>query len=398
MQHAKKTLSQSVAEDVDLSTEQDGPFVVYWNNIPAPYMVERFNALADRNAFEFEAWFNDRVEPGRSWDIDEDSWRFRYRYLPTTRLLGRTQHWPLPMLGRRPDVLVSLYAEPSFLAGWAIAKLRAVKTGFWVEVTFDRWTPRKRLNESLKRWLFPRLDAVVTVGHDGKQFSERYGAPAERIYFAPHAIDVDHFRDDAAKAKNRRAEARHALGLKGVTFLYVGRLWWGKGLTYLLEAFDRVQQKAATEVSLLLVGDGPEEDKLRRICSERGVRNVVFAGFRQKAELPVYYALADVFVFPTLGDPYGLVVDEAMACSLPVVSTSSAGEIRSRIDDGINGYIVPPEDSESLASAMLKLAQNKALRECMGRLSAEKIRCHTPERWAEDFEGIVWSLLPKETT
>ncbi len=132
------------------------PFVVYWNNIPSPYMVERFNALADRNAFEFEAWFNDRIESDRSWDVDESGWRFRHRYLPTTRLLGRTQHWPLPVLGRRPDVLVSLYAEPSFLAGWVFAKLRRVKTGFWVEVTFDRWVKRAPIKEAVKRWLFQR--------------------------------------------------------------------------------------------------------------------------------------------------------------------------------------------------------------------------------------------------
>ncbi|AER56169.1 hypothetical protein DSC_07590 [Pseudoxanthomonas spadix BD-a59] len=56
------------------------PFVVYWNNIPSPYMVERFNALADRNPFEFEAWFNDRIHSDRSWTVDEAAWRFRYRY------------------------------------------------------------------------------------------------------------------------------------------------------------------------------------------------------------------------------------------------------------------------------------------------------------------------------
>ncbi len=55
-----------------------GPRVVYWNNIPSPYMVERFNAVADRGAFEFEAWFNDRIESDRSWNVDESSWRFRF--------------------------------------------------------------------------------------------------------------------------------------------------------------------------------------------------------------------------------------------------------------------------------------------------------------------------------
>ena len=86
-------------------------FVVYWKNIPSPYMVECFNALAGCDAFEFEAWFNDHIESDRSWDVDESGWRFRHCYLPTSRLLGRTQHWPLPALGRLPDVLVSPFCR-----------------------------------------------------------------------------------------------------------------------------------------------------------------------------------------------------------------------------------------------------------------------------------------------
>lgn len=372
------------------------PFVVYWNNIPSPYMVERFNALADHDAFEFEAWFNDRIESDRSWDVDESGWRFRHRYLPTTRLLGRTQHWPLPLLGRRPDVLVSLYAEPSFLAGWAFAKLRRVKTGFWVEVTFDRWVKRAPVKEAIKRWLFPKVDAIVTVGDDGKGFAAKYRADVKRIFFAPHVIDVSHYQSGAVAAWPEREALRRELGLAGTTFVYVGRLWWGKGINYLLEAFEAVQRQSAAPVSLLLVGDGPEEAKLRQACAERGIRNVVFAGFQQKPNLPRYYALADVFVFPTLGDPYGLVVDEAMACGLPVISTSAAGEIRDRITEGANGYIVPPEDSAALAERMLYLTQNPDLIARMGVVSHEKIQGHTPERWAEDFERIVQALLQKD--
>lgn len=369
------------------------PFVVYWNNIPSPYMVERFNALAERNTFEFEAWFNDRIEPGRSWEVQEGDWRFRYRYLPATRLLGRTLHWPLPLLSRCPDVLVSLYSEPSFVVGWALARLRGAKTAFRVLRTYDRWVQRHPLKDALKRFLFSHVHAIETPGEDGKRFAMEYGAPPERIFFATHTIDIPHFQTVSEQARCERDNLRHELGLKGVTFLYVGRLWWGKGVSYLLDAFGIVQSQTAEPISLLLVGDGPEEGRLREICAERGLRNVVFTGFKQKRELPRYYALADVFVFPTLGDPYGLVVDEAMACSLPVISTSSAGEIRRRVEDGVNGYIVPPEDSNSLSARMLAMVQQPDLRVRMGQLSAERVRGHTPQRWAEDFEQMVRYLL-----
>lgn len=369
--------------------------VVYWNNIPSPYMVERFNALADRRTFEFEAWFNDRLAADRSWDVDEETWRFRYRYLPATQLFGRIQHWPLPLFGRLPDVLVSLYAEPAFIIGWTLAWLRGAKTVFRVLMTYDRWVSRHPIKEAVKRFLFQHVNAIETPGEEGKQFAMHYGTPAERIFFATHTVDIPHFSHGCLQARCERDQLRAALGLRGPTFIYVGRLWWGKGVNYLLDAFERVQRQSTAEVSLLFVGDGPEEDSLKRQCIERSIRNVVFAGFKQKPDLPRYYALADVFVFPTLGDPYGLVVDEAMACSLPVISTSEAGEIRDRIEEGVNGYITPPEDSIVLAERMLALAKDSALRARMGKVSTEKIQGHTPEKWAEDFERILTTLLRK---
>ena len=216
------------------------------------------------------------------------------------------------------------------------------------------------------------------------------------LQLAPHVIDVSHYADLAAQARVQREADRIAAGLHGTTFIYVGRLWWGKGLNYLLDAYAMVQQRSAEPTSLLLVGDGPDEAMLRKQCAERGISGVVFAGFKQKPELPRWYAMADVFVFPTLGDPYGLVVDEAMACSLPVISTSAAGEIRDRIENGANGYIVPPEDSKALAERMLELAGDSASRRRMGELSYEKIKDHTPERWAADFERIAQRMLAGE--
>jgi glycosyltransferase involved in cell wall biosynthesis len=369
------------------------PFVVYWNNIPSPYMVERFNALADRGSFDFEAWFNDRTEPDRSWDVDEKAWRFRYRYVPATRLFGRNFHWPVLLFGRRPDVLVSLYAQPAFVVGWAMAKLRRVKTAFRVLMTYDRWVSRHPIKDGIKRFLFRHVDAVETPGEDGKRFAMRYGVPAERIFLATHTVDIGRLQLAAERARLRRETLRNKLGLTGPTFIYVGRLWWGKGVNYLIDAFDAVQRQSEEPVSLLLVGDGADETNLKQLCADRGIRNVIFAGFQQKSELPGFYAVSDIFIFPTLGDPYGLVVDEAMACSLPVISTSAAGEINARIQEGVNGYIVPPEDSVALARRMQSLARDSALCTSMGRVSAQKVKGHTPENWAHDFERMVLSML-----
>lgn len=375
-------------------------YVVYWNNIPAPYMVERFNAVAQRGNLNFEAWFNERLESDRSWEIAESNWQFRYRYMPSIGIGGHRFRFPVPLLRRNaPDVLVSLYAEPVFVTGWAIAQQRGVRTAFWCQVTMDRWVRRRAWKDAIKRIIFPRVDATFGSGEESRAFAMRYGTPSERASILRHSIDVAHFTNGRTDALQERERIRQELGLRGVTFIYVGRLWWGKGLDHLLDALGEFQSRREVEASLLIVGDGLEEARLRERCRRERLRNIVFAGFRQKPELPHYYAASDVFVFPTLGDPYGLVVDEAMACSLPVISTSAAGEIQDRIEEGVNGYIVPPGNSTALCERMERLARNAELRLNMGKASAQKISGHTPEQWAKDFERAVAQILsrPKQT-
>jgi len=369
------------------------PFVVYWNNLPTPYMVERFNALADRSSVDFEAWFSDRIHPSRSWEVNEAEWRFRYRYINSSYLLGYTQHWPLPIFGRRPDVLISLYAEPAFLLGWLVAKLRGAKTAFWCQVTMDTWVRRTTFKNIVKRTVFPFVDATLGHGEESRKFAMQYGVPPAKAMTLPHCIDVDHYSTGAATARSDRDALRQQLGLNGITFLYVGRLWRGKGIGYLLDALNIVQSNSDDEVSLLLVGDGPDELELKQHTASCNMRNVVFAGFQQKHNIPKYYAASDVFVFPTLGDPYGLVVDEAMATALPIISTTAAGEITDRVRDGINGYTVPPQDSVALAERMYRLTADAELRVQMGNASARFMRDRTPEQWALNLERCVRKIL-----
>jgi glycosyltransferase involved in cell wall biosynthesis len=214
----------------------------------------------------------------------------------------------------------------------------------------------------------------------------------DRIHVVRHVVDVDFFLSAVASARRRREETRAALGVQGVVYLYVGRLWQGKGVRVLLDAYSDVARQSDQPTSLLIVGDGPEAPAVRRFGAEHAL-SVRLAGFLQKDELPRVYAASDVFVFPTLGDPYGLVVDEALTAGLPIISSTSAGEIRERVLDGENGYLVPPGDPRALAGAMQRLGSDQALRHRMGRRSRDLIDGYTPDRWAEEFERTVDAIV-----
>lgn len=371
------------------------PYVVYWNNIPSPYMVERFNEIARRGRVDLEVWFSKRTEADRSWAVEEKRWRFAYRYLP--RLGGgeyRGAAFPMPLSsGKAPEVLVCLHAEPGFLLGWALARGRGSRTVLWVEPTYDAWVRRRVWKEWLKRRIFPNVDGIIATGRDARDFALRYGAVEERIVYLPGFSSFPHFCTGCEEGREGRESLRATIGLVGTTFVYVGRFWAGKGLKYLLNAFAVLQRRVDEEISLLLAGDGPDESSLRKFCRHEGVANVFFVGFKQRGELPALYAACDVFVFPTLGDPFGQVVEEAMSCSLPVISTERAGQIRDRLADGVEGFIVPPENSAALLDRMERLVLDSDLRRRMGEASARRVARYTPEHWAQQFEEAVSYVL-----
>jgi glycosyltransferase involved in cell wall biosynthesis len=375
----------------------EGLRVVYWNYMPAPYMVDRFNALVRREELNFEAWFSARREPHWSgaWEVNESQWEFQYRYIPSILVRGRSIGFPPQLLSKsRPSVLVSPHGEPAFVASWLAARRSGVRTAFWVVHTFDSMVPRVGWKERLKHYMFRRTDAIFVPGEDARSYALRYGAPIERILTVPHPVASD-FVGVANRASRgvERSQLRAKLGLNGVTFLYAGRLWWGKGLNYLLDAFATVQNSTSQLVNLLLVGDGPDQKILEERCQELGITNVVFAGFQQRYDLPRYYSAADVFVFPTLGEPFGLVVGEAMSCGLPAISTTAAGEIHDRIEDGVNGYTIPPANSSAMAHRMLKLVEDQDLRDRMGKAAAHKVARCTPDRWGIDFKVAIERVM-----
>lgn len=370
------------------------PRVVYWNNIPAPYVVGRFNAVARRGNVDLEAWFSQRTEPDRSWTVDESSWEFNWRYLPGLTLGARRATLPASFVGRhRPDLLVSLYSSASFLAGWQLARLAGVRTAFRILPTFDSWVARHPLKEAIKRYAFSRVDAAKVPGPDGAAMAAAYGVTQDRIHVVTQSIDVEAFRSGRQLWLPKRSEIRVELGLAGCVFLYVGRLWEGKGVSHLLAAMETIVG-AGVDATLLLAGDGVDEGRYRIASTADVLRGrVVFTGFIQQTALPRIYAASDVVVFPTLGDPHGLVIEESMASRLPVITTRAVGDVEQRLPDGQAGFIVAAADPAALAAPMLRLARDAALRDRMGKVADDLVNTRTHERYAQDFEQFVDAVL-----
>jgi phosphatidylinositol alpha-mannosyltransferase len=157
-----------------------------------------------------------------------------------------------------------------------------------------------------------------------------------------------------------------------LNILFVGRLEKRKGLSYLLDAFERIKEEMP-DSRLIIVGPGT---RLRRRYEKRvakhGLKDVVFVGFASYEELPRYYQSADIFCAPATGsESFGIVLLEAMALSKPVVASNIEG-YAGVVSDGVDGMLVPPKDSQSLARALTTLLNDESLRQKMGEQGRAK--------------------------
>jgi len=190
------------------------PRVAYWTNIPTPYVQDRFNALAKRDAIDFEAWFMSERESDRSWEISESQWVFKHRYLRGVGPMDSRFAIPTELLRRPPDVLVSIYAQAPFVVGRLITRLRGIRHAFYVEKTFDNWVRRRPWKERLKRHLFTRADAILVGGPDARSYALSYGARDSRVFEVSNSTDISFYAAHSRLAPTRRAALRQRLGQK----------------------------------------------------------------------------------------------------------------------------------------------------------------------------------------
>ena len=286
-----------------------------------------------------------------------------------------------------PDAIIC--GGYNYLASWqALFWARRSNVPFlaWVESNAQDQRSGNPALELLKRTFLRSCSRVIVPGKSSFDYVRGYSVPEERIFTAPNAVDTELFARQAAEVRKDAATCRDRLGLPARFFLSVGRLVPEKGVFELLHAYGTLSAELKAEVGLVFVGDGSARPELMRHASD----GIQFKGFAQRDELSGYYGLADAFVFPTHSDPWGLVVNEAMACGLPIIASSAAGCVADLVDDGWNGRVVRPHSTEELAAAMTALARNPSLRFTMGQRSRERITAYSPKACAA---GIADALI-----
>ena len=210
---------------------------------------------------------------------------------------------------------------------------------------------------------------VVSTDEERQDVIRHYDAPPRNIHVIPAGVNLDTFQPVD------QADARAELGIREErVILYVGRIEPLKGIDILLRAVPMMEY--GQDLRVLVVGGNPsndaELDRLKTLTSELGIGDsVTFTGSVPQGVLPTYYSAADVFVLPSHSESFGLAPLEAMACGTPVV-VSRVGGMKTFVNSGENGYLVPWRCPESFAQRLDVLLANPELRDAMGQAARQK--------------------------
>ena len=251
---------------------------------------------------------------------------------------------------------------------------------------------RKWLKEAMKRRLIKLCVAGLVGGRAHAEYLEQLGLGRAKTFLGYDTVDNGYFAARTAEIKSRESEFRRQYQLPPKYFLASARFVEKKNIFRLIQAYAKYRETAARQKDgegkgniweLVLLGDGPLRESISNQIATLGLnQHVLIHGFKQYDELPVYYALASVFIHASTTEQWGLVVNEAMASGLPVLVSNRCGCAMDLVQEGVNGHSFDPLNVDQMAGLMLRCAAPSTDLAALGKASGELI-----SRWSIDLFG-----------
>jgi len=357
--------------------------ILWLTNIPSPYRVDFFNELG--KLCDLTVLFERKSSDERdiSWN-NFSTENFKAIFLKGKNIGSAEAFCPsvITFLDRKYDhIVITNFSDPTGI--FAILALRI--KGIPYELESDGAFPGigTGAKESIKRYFIAGAERYFSTAKLNDQYYVLYGAKEDRIIRYPFTSLFDRDVLSEPVSLDKKLALRNKLGItEKKIVLAVGQFITRKGFDILIKSSVYLDDS----YGFYIVGGKPTQEYMDMTC---GKKNIHFVGFKETYELKHYYQAADVFVHPTREDIWGLVINEAMANALPVVTTERCVAGLEMIEQGETGYIVPVEDEISLALAIKKCLQFKDKSKIL-----EKARQYTLEKMAIRHIA-VWKDLSK---
>ena len=357
------------------------------SSYPAPYRVGVFQGLAKE--FDVETYFDTCQNENRNaaWFCKADDFKFEILDNSEAKVKFRTA-----LKNIKSYDFVIAYDPARKPAIKAI--LVCIANGVPYFVNNDGAFIKPHLiKDTIKRILFSKVTACFSSGKSATQYFHYYGVPYNKI--VAHKFPSLPPEDIAEPPLSfvERNEKRRELGIsEKKTVISVGQFIPRKGFDILLQAWSQVSNTA----QLIIIGGGDEKIKYEKMISELGINNVLIMDFMPKSELFKYYQASDLFVLPTREDVWGLVINEAMAIGMPVISTNRCNAALELIENNINGFIVKVGDSTELAAKINAVLNNSELNVRMSNANIKKIRQYTLEEVSKSHIDTINKELSRK--
>ncbi|MBW1975520.1 MAG: glycosyltransferase family 4 protein [Deltaproteobacteria bacterium] len=306
---------------------------------------------------------------------------------------GYDRVFMLPSLEVVPH-LIRIKPQVIFTSGFTLWTILVLLLKPWLRwrivIVYDGSSPDIDTTDStlklfVRRVIVRNVDAIITNSNGGKDYLFKIlGANDSRIFARPYQVP-----DIATLLAHREACKSHFQEMQRPIFLFAGQIIQRKGLNLSLEACSILQRWGYKNYTLLVVGDGPQRPELENLVKRSVLEGrVKWTGWVNYSQLGSYFRHADVLIFPTLADVWGMVVLEAMVFGMPILCSKWAGA-NEMVINGENGYIFDPYQPEQLAELMRRFIDNGTLVQWMGARSKQIIAPHTPKAAAKHITQVV---------
>ena len=230
---------------------------------------------------------------------------------------------------------------------------------------------RNVIRKLFLKWVYSYADIAFYAGTRNKAYYKSFGMKDEQLRFTPHAIDNERFGKNTIDQVATSFKWKESLGIKrdDIIFLYAGKLDENKNTKMLASVFVELDK---SHTHLLIAGNGSCEASLKKNFGSYS--NIHFLPFQNQSQMPDLYAMADVFVLPSISETWGLSINEAMASGKAVLVSDSCGAAIDLVQNEVNGFIFRSGDEQDLKGKMLKFLEPGRDLQKMGNASLEIIK------------------------
>lgn len=326
-------------------------------NSRAPYRIKQINKLIEIEGIDFTIYYTKKKDD-RLWEIAEKC-KVKEIFLKGVELFKFSNidfyiNSGICKAVKSNDlIIIGGYEQPSYLLASIFCKILGKK----YIIFFDGIQPQKInskiniLKRIIIKYIVCNSFCIFANGKTSKlYFTNNFNYSKERIYNQYLTVDIDEIQNlntERFSIKNHMME-RYKINVSKKIILFVGRLLFWKNVEVLIKAVSLMKDKE--NYVLVIVGDGPEKENLQRLSDNLSVNTVYTGNISNRTDIIYHYYMSDLFVFPTSGEAWGLVVNEALAAGLPVICSNAAGACLDLVIDGVNGYTFDHKNPEELCN------------------------------------------------